>query len=67
MATRINEQINGLIRRYLPKGTDFSKIDKEQIKKIEKLINNRPRKCLASKHRWKLLAHLLHFRVECGV
>ena len=44
-----NEQINGLIRRYLPKGTDFSKIDKEQIKKIEKLINNRPRKCLGFK------------------
>jgi transposase, IS30 family len=44
-----NEQINGLIRRYLPKGTDFSKIEKDQIKKIEKLINNRPRKCLGFK------------------
>jgi IS30 family transposase len=44
-----NEQINGLIRRYLPKGTDFSKIDKDQIKKIEKLLNNRPRKCLGFK------------------
>ena len=44
-----NEQINGLVRRYLPKGTDFSKIDKDQIKKIEKLINNRPRKCLGFK------------------
>jgi IS30 family transposase len=44
-----NEQINGLIRRYLPKGTDFSKIDKDQIKKIERLINNRPRKCLGFK------------------
>ncbi len=44
-----NEQVNGLIRRYLPKGTDFSKIDKDQIKKIEKLINNRPRKCLGFK------------------
>lgn len=44
-----NEQINGLIRRFLPKGTDFSKIDKDQIKKIEKLINNRPRKCLGFK------------------
>jgi IS30 family transposase len=41
-----NEQIIGLIHRYLPKGTDFSKIDKDQIIKIEKLINNRPRKCL---------------------
>jgi IS30 family transposase len=44
-----NEQINGLIRRYLPKGTDFGKIDKDQIKKIERLINNRPRKCLGFK------------------
>lgn len=44
-----NEQINGLVRRYLPKGTDFSKIDKDQIKKIERLINNRPRKCLGFK------------------
>lgn len=44
-----NEQINGLIRRYLPKGTDFSKIDKDQIKRIERLINNRPRKCLGFK------------------
>jgi IS30 family transposase len=44
-----NEHINGLIRRYLPKGTDFSKIDKEQIAKIESLINNRPRKCLGFK------------------
>jgi len=44
-----NEQINGLIRRYLPKGTDFSKIEKDQIKRIERLINNRPRKCLGFK------------------
>jgi transposase, IS30 family len=49
-----NEQINGLIRRYLPKGTDFGKIDKEQIKKIEKLINNRPRKCLGFKTPWEV-------------
>ena len=41
-----NEHVNGLIRWYLPKGTDFSKITKEQIAKIEFLINNRPRRCL---------------------
>ncbi len=41
--------INGLIRWYLPKGTDFSKIDKEHIDRIEPLINNRPRKCLGFK------------------
>lgn len=44
-----NEHINGLIRWYLPKGTDFSKISNEQIAQIESLINNRPRKCLGFK------------------
>ena len=41
-----NENTNGLVRWYLPKGTDLSKIPPEQIALIESLINNRPRKCL---------------------
>jgi IS30 family transposase len=41
-----NEHINGLIRRYLPKGTDFANISNEEIKYIETKINQRPRKCL---------------------
>jgi IS30 family transposase len=41
-----NENINGLLRWYLPKGTDFRKIDAELISRIEYLLNNRPRKCL---------------------
>jgi len=44
-----NEQVNGLIRRYFPKGTDFSKITDEQVERVESLINNRPRKCLGYK------------------
>jgi IS30 family transposase len=44
-----NEHANGLVRWYLPKGTDFSKIDKEQLKWIEHQINSRPRKCLGYK------------------
>jgi IS30 family transposase len=44
-----NENTNGLIRWYLPKGTDFSKISDERIAQIESLINNRPRKCLGYK------------------
>ena len=40
------ENAIGLIRRYLPKGTDFATISKEQIKQIEDLLNNRPRKVL---------------------
>lgn len=44
-----NENANGLIRWYLPKGTDFRKITSEQIARIEKLLNTRPRKCLGYK------------------
>ena len=40
------ENINGLIRRYIPKGTDIAKITEEQIRWIEWQLNNRPRKCL---------------------
>jgi IS30 family transposase len=41
-----NENVNGLVRWYLPKGTDFRKISNAEIARIEHLINNRPRKCL---------------------
>jgi IS30 family transposase len=44
-----NEYINGLIRWFLPKGTDFSKISSRQVKQIESIINNRPMKCLGYK------------------
>ena len=43
------ENINGLIRRFLPKKTDFAKITHKRIKEIELLLNNRPRKCLGFK------------------
>jgi IS30 family transposase len=39
-----NENLNGLIRRFFPKGTDFSKVSDEDIKRVEGLLNNRPRK-----------------------
>jgi len=44
-----NESVNGLVRRYFPKGTDFSKITDKQVAMVESLINNRPRKCLGYK------------------
>ena len=40
------EQVNGLIRRFIPKGSDFNSISSNDINRIEKLLNNRPRKCL---------------------
>lgn len=44
-----NEHMNGLVRWYFPKGTDFGKITDEQVARVESLINNRPRKCLGYK------------------
>lgn len=44
-----NENTNGLIRDFLPKGTDFKKLTKRDIVEITNLINNRPRKRL----KWK--------------
>jgi len=44
-----NEQINGMVRWYLPKGTDFRNITEEEIAAVESRINNRPRKCLKFK------------------
>lgn len=41
-----NENTNGLIRRYLPKKTDFNRIDQAELDEIVSEINNRPRKCL---------------------
>jgi transposase, IS30 family len=41
-----NENLNGLIRQYFKKSTDFTTITMEQVKKLEKKINSRPRKRL---------------------
>lgn len=41
-----NEQVNGLLRRYLPKGTSFKNLTQAQLDRIVEKINTRPRKCL---------------------
>ena len=41
-----NENTNGLIRQYFPKGTNFRDISHCQVREVEKLLNNRPRACL---------------------
>ena len=44
-----NENANGLIRQYLPKGMDLSQLTTEQLQAIEYLLNNRPRRVLGYK------------------
>ena len=42
----LNENTNGLIRDFFPKGTDFSMITNAEVAKVERLLNARPRKSL---------------------
>lgn len=41
-----NENANGLLREYFPKGTDFATISDEEIEAVELQLNSRPRKRL---------------------
>ncbi|TXD50502.1 MULTISPECIES: IS30 family transposase [unclassified Polaribacter] len=39
-----NENLNGLIRQYFAKGSDFSSITEQTIKQVKNKLNNKPRK-----------------------
>jgi transposase, IS30 family len=41
-----NENTNGLIRQYFPKGTDFRDVTYYEVREVENKLNNRPRQCL---------------------
>ena len=41
-----NENTNGLVRDFLPKGSDFSTLTDKRVQKIQDLLNGRPRKVL---------------------
>lgn len=45
----LNENMNGLIRQYLPKGKSFDSLTQDYIQLIMDKLNNRPRKCLGYK------------------
>jgi len=45
----LNENTNGLIRQYFPKGSDFTTISQKEINQAMDKLNNRPRKCLGMK------------------
>lgn len=41
-----NENTNGLIRQYFPKGTEFDKVSTREIKRVQQELNDRPRAVL---------------------
>ena len=56
-----NENTNGLIRRYLPKGTDFNQISRKQLLNIQEKLNNRPRKIIGYKTPKEMMDNELKF------
>jgi len=55
-----NENTNGLLRQYFPKGTDLSKFSKAQLKEVQDELNDRPRKALGWQTPHEKFAELLH-------
>jgi IS30 family transposase len=53
-----NENLNGLVRRFFPKKTDFAKVKDEDIQKVEYLLNTRPRKRFGGKTPLEVLLEL---------
>ena len=41
-----NENYNGLVRDFFPKGTDFATISEKGVRRVERILNHRPRKRL---------------------
>ena len=51
-----NENTNGLLRQFFPKGTRFTRLSRSEIKRVQVMLNDRPRKIL----NWHSPAHAFH-------
>lgn len=58
-----NENINGLIRRFIPKKTDLRFVTEKQLIDIELKLNNRPRKCLNYHTPFEVASSLNFFKI----
>jgi IS30 family transposase len=59
-----NENLNGLIRRFFPKRTDFRNVTNEEIRLVERLLNSRPRKRLGWKTPYQVFYELTGVALE---
>lgn len=51
-----NENLNGLVRQYFPKGSDFTKLKMQDVMLAQNILNNRPRKRFGFKSPNEMLA-----------
>lgn len=56
-----NENTNGLLRQYFPKGTDFNKVSDEELKRVQDQLNRRPRKVLNWESPHEAFSKLMNF------
>ena len=62
-----NENTNGLLRQYFPKGTDVSRWNPEEIAAVANTLNGRPRKTLGWKTPAEAFNELLQSAQQAGV
>jgi len=57
----LNENTNGLLRRYFPKGCNFHKFSDARIQRVVDKLNYRPRKCLTFRTPYEVFFKFTHF------
>ena len=62
-----NENTNGLLRQYFPKGTDMSRWSGDELKAVAAALNSRPRKTLSWKTPAEMLNEQLRSSQQAGV
>jgi len=58
-----NENTNGLLRQYFPKGTEFDKVSFREIKRVQRELNDRPRAVLHWQKPTEVINHLVALKV----
>jgi len=62
-----NENTNGLLRQYFPKGTDFTQLSRREIKRVQHLMNSRPRKVLNWRTPYQVFDELMVRNQQSGI